>query len=336
MTQNSLGSGAATGKQIFPIGYSASSTDYTPCTINNTGTTNDISVYLGSGRLANGTSGTAKTEHCIDRSWYVSSSGAGYSVAMTLQWDVARELTSFTRTNCHIGHYNGSSWDSSPGESSATNVSGTIYSVSRSTITSFSPFDVEDPSALPIKLIYFKAIKEANNVRLNWETATEENNDYFTIERSKDGKTFEKLFTKEGAGTSKTSLFYVGFDSHPFNGISYYRLKQTDTDGKFAYSEIQSVEFNSTMDDNDKQIQVSVYPNPATDNTFHIDLTTENEETIFIKIYDEVGKLIFHEDIASEKGKNILTINLPGVTSGVYLLEVNSETIGIEEHQVKF
>lgn len=336
VTQNSLGSGAAAGKQIFPIGYSAASTDYTPCIINNTGTTDNISVYVSAGRLASGTSGVAKTSDCVDRSWHVSETVVGGStVAMTLQWDVARELTSFDRTNCYIGHWGGASWDTGLTSGAASNPSGSIYTRSRTGITSFSPFDVEDPQALPIKLIYFKAKQEGKRVRLDWETASEENNDFYTVERSENGIHFEEVLTKDGAGTSKTNLYYFGYDNHPLKGISYYRLKQTDTDGKFVYSDIESIQYNTIFEDEEKQVQLSVYPNPATDNTFHIDFTSGLEETIFISMYDELGKLIFHEDVETVKGMNTLKINLPGVSSGMYLLEVRSESIGVEEHRVK-
>jgi fibronectin-binding autotransporter adhesin len=334
VTQNSLGTGAAVGKQVFPIGYSSATTDYTPCVMDNTGTTDNISVYVSSGRLASGTSGLAKTSHCVDRSWHVSEAVVGGStVTMTLQWDVARELTSFTRANCYIGHWNGASWDTGITAGSSSNVSGTIYEISRASISSFSPFDVEDPDALPITLIDFKAKQEGEKVRLDWETGTEENNEYFTIERSIDGKYFEKVFTKDGAGTSKTNLYYFGYDNKPYTGVSYYRLKQTDLDGKFAYSDIESVNFTET--EKESTINMAVYPNPAIDNTFHIDFSVEKAETYYISMYDELGKLIHFETVEAEKGKNTLEVKLPGIASGMYVLELRSDSIGVEKRNVK-
>jgi hypothetical protein len=332
VTQSSLGSGAAAGKQIFPIGYSAAATDYTPCTIDNTGTTRDISVYMGNGRLTSGTSGAAKTSHSVDRSWYVSSSGAGYSVTMTLQWNTARELTSFTRTNCHIGHWNGTSWDASPGESSATNVSGSIYSLSRSSITSFSPFSVDDPSALPITLIDFKAKADGANVRLDWVTGTEENNDYFTIEKSVDGITFEQVFTKKGAGNSNHTLYYVGYDAKPYKGISYYRLKQTDFDGKYAYSDMESVNFSNEDKEN---YNFTIYPNPVIDQTIHLSFTTEEEEEITVRISDNLGQVLYTSTNVSEKGGNHLKIAIPTLNEGIYQLECGNAKIGYQIHTIK-
>ena len=331
VTQSSLGSGAAVGKQIFPIGYSAAATDYTPCTIDNTGTTRDISVYIGSGRLKSGTSGTAATTHAVDRSWYVSSSGAGYTVTMTLQWNTARELTSFTRTNCHIGHYNGTSWDTSPGESSATNVSGSIYSVSRTLITSFSPFDVEDPSALPITLVYFIAKSDGNRVRLDWETGTEENNEYFTVERSVDGKNFEKVFTKEGAGNSKTNLYYFGYDNKPYLGVSYYRLKQTDFDGKFAYSDVESVNFEKI----ELKSDFSIFPNPMLEDIITLSYSSEENEDILINVENLIGQIIYERIIKAEKGLNTSTLTIPNLNNGLYILKLGNDSVGYQTRYIQ-
>jgi autotransporter-associated beta strand protein len=331
VTQNSLGAGAAAGKQVFPIGYSSASTDYTPCVIDNTGTTDNISVYVSSGRLASGTSGIAKTSNCVDRSWHVSEAVVGGStVTMTLQWDVARELTSFTRTNCYIGHYNGASWDTGITAGSSTNVSGTIYEISRASISSFSPFDVEDPSALPITLIDFKATQEREKVRLDWETGTEENNDYFTVERSLDGKHFEKVFTKDGAGNSKTNLYYFGYDNNPYQGISYYRLKQTDFDGEFAYSDIESVYFNG----NPIQNELKVFPNPVTDGAIHLEYLMEGSETLELYILNTLGQIVYQQYIATDKGMNSNLIKLPMLSEGLYQLKFGNDKLGFEMRNI--
>ena len=330
VTQTSLGSGASVGKQVFPIGHSASSIVYTPITINNTGTTRDISVYIGHGRLANGTTGTASTSHAIDKTWYVSSSGAGYSVTMTLQWDVSRELTSFTRSNSYIGHHNGSTWDTGITSSAAINVSGTIYTQTRSGITSFSPFSVEDPSALPIKLIEFKVKQEGKKVRLDWETGTEENNDYFTVERSFDGENFDKVFTKEGAGNSKTNTYYFGYDNKPFTGISYYRLKQTDFDGKFSYSDIESVNFSG----NPIQNELKVFPNPVTDGAIHLEYLMEGSETFELYILNTLGQIVYQQNIATDKGMNSNLIKLPMLSKGLYQLKFGNDKLGFEMRNI--
>ena len=116
---------------------------------------------------------------------------------------------------------------------------------------------------LPIELVYFTAHEFGGGVRFEWETASELNNDYFTIEFSIDAIEFAELTIIEGAGTSTEphNYRYTDFSSHA--GIIYYRLKQTDYDGNFTYSEIIPVVFA----DSHKNISsgFAIYPTPATD-----------------------------------------------------------------------
>lgn len=132
--------------------------------------------------------------------------------------------------------------------------------------------------ALPIELISFDASLNNNNVDLYWATASEYNNDFFTIERSTDGLNWEHVTIVSGAGNSTQRLDYYIQDSRPLSGISYYRLKQTDFDGAFEYSNIVSV-FNGneekqlinvvnimgqTVDQNTKGLVILVFSNGET------------------------------------------------------------------------
>jgi len=94
---------------------------------------------------------------------------------------------------------------------------------------------------LPIELISFTARVEEPWVRLDWATASERNNDYFTIERSADGEHFTDIHEEMGAGNSQQVLNYLTFDREPLTGLSYYRLRQTDFDGTSVRSEVVSV-----------------------------------------------------------------------------------------------
>ena len=98
-------------------------------------------------------------------------------------------------------------------------------------------------SPLPIELVEFTANPVNDFVELSWTTATEENNDYFTVERSKDADMFKELAKVDGAGNSSYTITYFELDTSPYRGVSYYRLKQTDFDGKYDYSDIVSVFF---------------------------------------------------------------------------------------------
>ena len=99
---------------------------------------------------------------------------------------------------------------------------------------------------LPIELTFFDAEVSESSVILLWETATETNNDFFTIERSLDGFNFIPITTQTGAGNSHTPISYSYIDDKPQTGISYYRIKQTDYNGNSTYSAIIEVFYSYT------------------------------------------------------------------------------------------
>ena len=101
---------------------------------------------------------------------------------------------------------------------------------------SFSEFtSIGNGTPLPISLLDFNVRPVLNQVEITWTTASETNNDFFTVERSQDGREFIPIGVVDGAGNSNTILNYKLMDADPYVGISYYRLKQTDFDGKFEY-----------------------------------------------------------------------------------------------------
>ena len=109
---------------------------------------------------------------------------------------------------------------------------------------------------LPVDLTLFSATVEEDKVRLNWTTASEKNNNLFEIEKSADGVNFEKLTSVAGAGDSDVKIDYHRYDERPFLGDNYYRLKQIDFDGKFEYSDIEVVRFNTS--------QIEIFPTRVT------------------------------------------------------------------------
>ncbi|MEM8895440.1 MAG: T9SS type A sorting domain-containing protein [Bacteroidota bacterium] len=113
--------------------------------------------------------------------------------------------------------------------------------------------------ALPVTLVSFDAGLSDNGVELNWATATEENNEYFTLERSVDGRLFETIATVEGIGNSISEIQYSHFDPviADFNGFIYYRLSQTDYDRTSETFDLVAVRIEAIAAD------PMVYPNPS-------------------------------------------------------------------------
>ncbi|MGL4595951.1 MAG: T9SS type A sorting domain-containing protein [Bacteroidia bacterium] len=116
-------------------------------------------------------------------------------------------------------------------------------------------------STLPIELLEFTASPYGQQVKTNWVTASELNNDYFIVERSNGGDAFVPIGELDGAGNSTSLLHYEFYDPNPLSGISYYRLKQVDFNGQTSYSAVVPVYF-------EQQNTVSVFPNPSVDGVF--------------------------------------------------------------------
>ena len=173
---------------------------------------------------------------------------------------------------------------------------------------------------LPIELIDFQAIvNQEKQVDLYWATATEINNDYFTIERSKDGIQFEAIEEIDGAGTTFQSRSYRALDKHPFIGTSYYRLKQTDFDGSFSYSDIRAVQIN--VDNNG---HFTVYPNPMNDFLNITSHGTLKGKTI-IEIYDAIGNLKYYQKLELEQQLNTFVIDeVSNLIAGNYFLVIQT------------
>jgi hypothetical protein len=103
-------------------------------------------------------------------------------------------------------------------------------------------------TVLPIELLAFDAeLEGAQHVRVTWTTATETNNAYFTVERSSDGVDFIPIARVEGAGTTQQTNHYVWLDREPLDGLSYYRLVQTDIDGSLTRSSVDAVQRSGSV-----------------------------------------------------------------------------------------
>ena len=119
-------------------------------------------------------------------------------------------------------------------------------STSGSLVSSFGAFTFSSTNAsvsLPVELTNFTAEIVNDRTLVSWQTASEINNDYFTVERSADGQYFEGLGTVGGSGNTTNANSYNYTDEYPLSGTSFYRLRQTDYDGKFEIFEPVSLNF---------------------------------------------------------------------------------------------
>jgi hypothetical protein len=163
-------------------------------------------------------------------------------------------------------------------------------------------------TALPVTLISFKAtLNERQQATLKWATASEFNNDFFEIERSKNATDFESLGKIVGRGTVQGQNDYTFTDEVPLKGINYYRLKQVDYDGQFSYSRLSSV-----IKDGDGTI--SLFPNP-TANVLKINFE-DADQIENVTFYNAFGRVV---KTVSGKQDKYEVADLP---TGKYILQI--------------
>jgi hypothetical protein len=162
--------------------------------------------------------------------------------------------------------------------------------------------------ALPVKVSSFKAFLENTQVRLNWETAFEQNNFQFVIERSTNGSAFQEIGKIDGRGNSNEPTNYLFMDTNPMNGLNYYRLKQIDTNEKVYYSDIVSIRFN-----NPTIAEVQFYPNPVrSGEDIKLNVNLYQMKGLKLEIFDTMGNAL--QNTMLKSGENAISQNLkPGV-----------------------
>lgn len=171
-------------------------------------------------------------------------------------------------------------------------------------------------SPLPIELYSFNTyLNENNYTDISWQTLSEINNDFFTVQRSRDAINWETLIKIDGAGNSSQLLNYATHDLFPFEGTSYYRLKQTDFDGQYSYSRIKTINNIES-----KTSKITVYPNPTKNSIF---IRGDRDEISIINIYNIFGQDI-SKFITITNELNHTSIDLSKLSKGWYILKTRT------------
>ncbi len=162
---------------------------------------------------------------------------------------------------------------------------------------------------LPVELTNFKAMANEKYIFLEWETASESNNEGYEIQRSTNGKEWRALSFVDGYGSTTELQNYFFTDIAPVPGINYYRLKQIDLDGFFTLSSIVSTWFDGAYG------AVRVYPNPAT-NLLNIRFPETIYDPVKISLFDTQGRLMEQQSISAAQ-----SIDVEGLAPGMYLVK---------------
>lgn len=174
-------------------------------------------------------------------------------------------------------------------------------------------------ATLPVRFVNFTVTSDNNKAKIQWTTASEQNNDHFAIERSADGKTsWQVITTTKGNGTTSLSHTYTVYDNAPLNGKNFYRIKQYDADGKWKETGIKLLTMQIT------KALLSVFPNPTKGN---INFSLSNfKGNVTVTLNDLKGRTIHQEIIAVNEGISTYKLNLKNtLTKGMYVLQLKGE-----------
>ena len=165
---------------------------------------------------------------------------------------------------------------------------------------------------------------------MTWVTQSEQNSDYFEVERSIDGGVFTSFATVKAAGNSVNILNYSAVDYNPYYPNTIYRLKQVDQDGSYKYSNMILIEANYQSDLSIHQ----VYPNPTTEEA-NVQFSMLKADQVSVEVTDMKGYIVYSGSV-SAKNENVVTLNCKTWSDGIYIIRiVNSQGASTSARFVK-
>ncbi|WP_210518523.1 T9SS type A sorting domain-containing protein [Hymenobacter terricola] len=168
---------------------------------------------------------------------------------------------------------------------------------------------ISSGSPLPVELTRFDAAAKGAGVNLTWATATEKSNDHFDVQRSATGGVFQTIGSVQGQGNTTNAHEYAFVDSRPLAGLSYYRLRQVDTDGTSAYSPVATVQTKLGG-------EVAAYPNPSA-GTVTLPASTG---PVRYRVFNALGQTLLSGQAAGEA-----QLDVSKLTKGTFYLELTTE-----------
>lgn len=295
---------------------------------NNTGTLNNtLNIDIGSGTLSNAPSGTINNN--TGGTLTVSNNG-------TLTNDGLFNNNSLVTNNNNIvntGTFNNNSGgvlNNGNGSGDLLLNTGVLNNNSGATITNSTGATINNTNGgsfnnngnfnnngtLPIELLSFIGKVQNEVILLKWETASEKENAYMAVERSRDGIHFQEIGGRKGAGTTSIRQTYTFSDTFPLFGINYYRLRQVDADGKPTYHDIIAVEFGGKIKE-----PMRLYPTQTSQDITIVSQTLPVSGST-LQIFDASGKLVQQKPWDTEATQQI--VNVSALPSGTYFITLRS------------
>ena len=191
------------------------------------------------------------------------------------------------------------------------------YSVSDGTNTANATITVLVQGTVDVSLIRLTAKAQNNGNLIEWTTASETNNDYFTLYSSNNGTNYTAIATIKGAGNSSVAKQYQNLDKTAANGLTYYRLTQTDYDGTTKQVGTVAVSRNTNV------FVSTLEPNPAS-NLVTVSFDTPKATTAQLNIHDVTGKVVYTQQLNTTAGNNSLNLDISHYASGIYFVSINT------------
>ena len=343
--------GTTTGTYTIPFGYG--NTTYLPVTFTKTAgsvsgsfifSTYRTTTWKNSSNLPSGvpnvnnSSGMDNSAYVLDRFWQVDASG------YTTKPDLSNVVFTYADAEYSIpsntiaeGNLQAQRWNSTLSKWGDWGPLGTGNTISNTvTVSAVAAADLykwwtlsDNSSPLPVELMEFTGKCDDERRTLKWSTASEINNNFFTVERTNDNINFTAIGKIEGAGNSTTIRNYNFVDTVSYDGLSFYRLKQTDYDGKFSYSQLIPVTCGNNL-----KFNIAYFPNPATDKAYLM-VTNAGYTNCVIRIFDLLGKEVMQPMAVIIDENKLIQINLNSLTSGLYMMNVYMGDVSKEIKLVK-
>lgn len=303
---------------IFPVGKNNT---YRPISVKPVSTADGIygaeffTQTAPVGTYAVGVTGIVTNEY-----WDINKT-SGPNASVTLNYtgnNIWSNANPTSTDNIFVAHLSTGKWDAVSGTTITGNTGSGITPVSSLVLTSFSPFTFGYGPALPVlsvTLIDFKATMVNDSVNLDWVTVNEFSFANFELERSADGRNFNKIGTVAARNTAGNHLYNL-VDNYPIQGLNFYRLKMIDIDGSFKYSTILKVERNGKK-------TFSVYPNPVSGDKIMLEMRGQIKGKYIINLYSTKSEKIMTSSITSDGTDAVRSIYLvKKIPNGIYYLEI--------------
>lgn len=263
------------------------------------------------------------------RIWYLDVTNTSTNINANIEFDMSDGLPSWTATplgtpSDYVLLYRAAQTGAWTELTTASTVTGDKVRFNNYTVVNDGYYTIGTKnyplSPLPIELLDFNAIRNGSRVDLSWKTASENNNDFFSTEKSKDGINFETVSTVAGAGNSSFIISYNDVDYAPYEGISYYRLKQTDFNGQYSYSSLVPVNYYFGEDG------ISIFPNPTdTKEQIKMNITGPGNQQVLVVVRDLLGQEYYSKVIVTTENNQLVAIDTENrLAAGTYIVVASS------------